>query len=69
MNIVAFAWDGVDNIGFALFFKKNAINIEEAEELICYTSKDKDGREVFTEVTDLAERETSLIGLSTRFVF
>ena len=69
MNVVAFAWGSISNVGFALFHKENKANTKKAEELICCISKVEDKRKIFTEITDLAEGETSLISLSTRFVF
>ena len=69
MNAAVFAWGGVGNAEFALFFEEDKANTEEAEELICFTFKDEDRGEVLIGVTDLAEGEISLIGPLTRFVF
>ena len=69
MKAAAFVWGIIGNAGFALFFEEDAANIEEVEELICFTSKDEDGNEVLIGITDLAEEETSFIGALTRFVF
>lgn len=69
INAAAFAWDGVGNAEFGLFSEKNAANIEDVEELICFISEDENGRKVFIKITDLIEKKTSLIGLLTCFVF
>lgn len=69
INIAIFAWHNINNAGFVLFSKEDTANTKKIKKLICCISKDEDGSEVATRVTNFVKKKTFFIDLSIWFVF
>lgn len=62
MNVAAFAWGSVGDVGVVLLSGEDVANTKEVEELIYYTSQDGREGKISIRVTDFTEGEIFLNG-------